>query len=314
MSTSQSPTPISSSHSSPTPSAAAAAAPWLARGALLTAAFSWGVIWYPYRLLEQAGLSGSLASWLTYLLAALLVLPFYFRQLRPPAGKWRMLLLMALVSGGTNLAYVLAVISGEVMRVMLLFYLAPLWTVLFARLILGERPGGLGYLVVALSLAGATVMLGGAEGGPPLPAGFAEWLGLLAGIGFALANVLTRRIGDIPLGTRSLWVFLGVMAASWWPALGGGGALPVLGTLSGMDWLLLWLTGLGLVVATLSVQYGLAHAPANQAVIILLTELIWAAASSWWLAGESMGPREWLGGAMIVAATLLTGKMEAKSG
>lgn len=312
MSTSQSPTPISSPHASPTPSAAGA--PWLARGALLTAAFSWGVIWYPYRLLEQAGLSGSLASWLTYLLATLLVLPFYFRQLRPPGGKWGLLLLMALVSGGTNLAYVLAVIHGQVMRVMLLFYLAPLWTLLFARLILGERPGGFGYLVIALSLAGAAVILGGEGGGPPLPAGFAEWLGLLAGIGFALANVLTRRIGDIPLGTRGLWVFLGVMLVSFWPALGKGEALPVLEALGGIDWLLLWLTGLGLVVATLSVQYGLGHAPANQAVIILLTELVWAAASSWWLAGESMGLREWLGGAMIVAATLLTGKMEAKSG
>lgn len=296
----------------PTPMPSTPGTPWPAQGALLAAAFSWGVIWYPYRLLEQAGISGSLATWLTYLLAGLMVLPFCIRRLWPPSGKWRLLLLMALVSGGTNLAYVLAVIHGEVMRVMLLFYLAPLWTLLFARLILGERPHGLGYLIIALSLAGAAVMLRGDQGGLPLPAVTAEWLGLLAGIGFALANVLTRRLGDIPLGTRSLWVFGGVMAVSCWPALGGGAAQPVLEALTGLDWLVLWLTGLGLVVATLSVQYGLAHLHANQAVILLLTELVWAATSSWWLAGETLGPREWLGGAMIVAATLLSGRLEER--
>jgi drug/metabolite transporter (DMT)-like permease len=43
-----------------------------------------------------------------------------------------MLLLIALVAGGCNLGYVLATVHGEVMRVLLLFYLAPLWTVLLA--------------------------------------------------------------------------------------------------------------------------------------------------------------------------------------
>jgi drug/metabolite transporter (DMT)-like permease len=288
--------------------------------ALLVAAFSWGVIWYPYRLLEVAGVSGSQASMVTYLMALALVLPAYRRQLWPAAGQWRLLLLMALVSGWTNLAYVLAVIHGEVLRVMLLFYLAPLWTVLFARLILAERPGGYGYLVIALSLAGALVMMHGGEGEWPLPANLAEWLGLGAGIGFALANVLTRRIGHIAVGTRTVWVFLGVVLVSLLTALGLDifrftGPVSIWHGLTGLDapgWLLAWATALGLVVATVTVQYGLARTPANQAIILLLTELIWAALSSWWLAGETMGNREWLGGGLIIAAALLSGKMEEK--
>jgi hypothetical protein len=116
---------------------------------------------------------------------------------------------MALSTGWTNLSYVLAVIHGEVMRVMLLFYLAPLWTVVFARLILGERAGGAGLAVIGLSLAGAMIMLYRGDG-LPLPASNAEWLGLSSGIGFALSNVITRKTREIPIETRSLWVFIGV--------------------------------------------------------------------------------------------------------
>ena len=42
--------------------------PGLAPASLLLAATTWGLLWYPYRLLEEVGLSGSLASLLTYCL------------------------------------------------------------------------------------------------------------------------------------------------------------------------------------------------------------------------------------------------------
>jgi drug/metabolite transporter (DMT)-like permease len=286
--------------------------PLLPGATLLVAAFTWGVIWYPYRLLEQAQVPGGLATLATYAAALALALPFFYRQTLAHRHRWRGLLLVALASGWTNLAYVLAVLQGEVMRVMLLFYLAPLWTILFARLILGERPHGMGYMVIVLSLAGAVTMLHTADGRLPLPGNAAEWLALSAGVGFALANVLSRHIRDVPIGARSLWVFAGVLAVAAFPVLSEGGMANTLAGLDAGGWGLILAIGLALVVATLSVQYGLAHTPAMQAIVILLTELVAAGLSSWWLAGEVMTAREWLGGAMIVAASLLSGKMEHK--
>ena len=67
-----------------------------------------------------------------------------------------------------------------------------------------------------------------------------------------------------------------------------------------------------MLVVNLVVQFGLTHTPANRAiVVIMLTEVGFAAISSWFLAGESLGPREWAGGAMIIAASLFTAKMDA---
>ena len=71
----------------------------------------------------------------------------------------------------------------------------------------------------------------------------------------------------------------------------------------------LLLLGVLLLVINLVVQYGLTHTAANQAIVIFLFELVVAALSSWLLAGETLGTRDWLGGAMIIAASLFSGNM-----
>jgi drug/metabolite transporter (DMT)-like permease len=281
---------------------------WLAPLALVVAATTWGLVWYPYRLLEQAGMTGSVASIITYLVALpplILMVSWRRAMVREERG---LLLALALVAGWTNLSYVLAVIHGEVVRVMLLFYLAPLWTIPFARFLLNEHASRNSWLVIVLALAGAWVMLAG-EGGVPLPHNLAEWLGLSSGIGFALSNVLTRRLKATPIAVRSLWVFAGVVAVSTLYASLEGNLAHVAPPLDPGGWWLVAGIAVALLLATFSVQYGLAHTPANQAVVILLAELVVAALSSRWLAGEQMDVNEWLGGAMIVAATLISVRM-----
>ena len=285
----------------------------LAPLALVVAASIWGVVWYPYRLLEEAGLSGSQSSLLTYLVALAVMLVFFPPRWPWPSGNRALLLVVALTAGWTNLAYVLAVIDGEIMRVLLLFYLAPLWTVLFSRLVLGERAGGWGILVMVMALAGAFVMLYHPGKAWPLPENAAEWLGLSAGVTYALSNVLARRIRDVPAPRRSIWIFAGVLLITWLPASGAGDMTVLLAGLAPSGWFLLVLTGLLLILATLTAQYGLAHTPANRAIVILLTELVAAAFFSWFWAGEVMSLQEWLGGALIVAASLFSGKMEGEN-
>ena len=106
---------------------------------LLLGAAIWGVAWYPYRLLEQAGMRGELSTTLAYSIALLIGLILFRRYLRiseilNPAGG--ILFWISFSAGWTGIAYVLGIIHGEVMRVLLLFYLAPLWTILFSRILL----------------------------------------------------------------------------------------------------------------------------------------------------------------------------------
>ena len=110
--------------------------------ALLSGAIVWGLIWYPYRLLAQAGIDGVTSSILTYLVALSLgLLAFAWRRAwRGVVPSW-WLVAIALAAGGCNIGYVLATLEGEVMRVLLLFYLSPPWTVLLAPPLLAGRLG-----------------------------------------------------------------------------------------------------------------------------------------------------------------------------
>jgi drug/metabolite transporter (DMT)-like permease len=58
---------------------------------------------------------------------------------------------------------------------------------------------------------------------------------------------------------------------------------------------------------SLAMQYGLSRMPANRAIVLLLVELPIAVLAAWLLAGEVPRLQDWVGGLLIVAATLVTG-------
>lgn len=277
--------------------------PALATFGLLFGATMWGIIWYPYRLLEQAGISGAYASLFTYAIAFAIGLVLFCRYWRGLGQAPLTLLLLALAAGWTNLAYVLAVIDGEVMRVMLLFYLSPLWTLVLARFLLHEHTGSRVYLVIGFSLGGAFVMLWEPAQGFPLPRNTAEWLALSSGIAFSVTNVLTRRSTQLSLPQKSLAVWGGVTLLALLFLVFSHGPVPDMAAIHASYWLWMLLLGIALVATTLLVQYGVTHTLAARAAVIFLFELVVAAVFAYLVANESLSIREMIGGAMIVAAT-----------
>ncbi len=277
---------------------------------ILSGALVWGLIWYPYRVLQETGVSGPLATLITYALAILcgaFMLPRVWREL-PKAGWWAAALVLS--AGWANLGYVLAMLHGEVMRVLLLFYLAPLWTILFSYWLLGERLNRYGYLVMALSCGGAVIMLWEPQGGLPLPQNLSEWTGLSAGMGFALSNVVSRRASHLSIEAKTYSVLLGTTLLAlpllWWQ-----GVTPVhLPEADMQAWLILGLLGVALCATGYAVQYGVTHLQSNRAVLLFLFELVIAAVSSYLLAGEVMHLRDWTGALLIVSASLLSEKMQ----
>jgi drug/metabolite transporter (DMT)-like permease len=276
---------------------------------VLSGALVWGLIWYPYRMLQEAGISGSLATLITFLLAmacGVSWLPRLWREL-PSVGWWGALLVVS--SGWSNFGYVLAMLHGDVMRVLLLFYLAPLWTVLLSYWLLGEKLNRYGYLVIALSVGGAVVMLWKPQHGWPLPQNLSEWLGLSAGLGFALSSVVSRRAKHMSLEAKSFSVWLGTAVLTvpllWYQ----GGVIDQLATISATHWLVLALLGLVICTVSYAVQYGLTNLPSNRAMLLFLFELVVAAVTSYFLAGEAMGLRDWIGATLIVSASLFSGRL-----
>ncbi len=276
---------------------------------VLSGALVWGLIWYPYRGLQDAGISGALATCITYLVAMLcgaFMLPRVWRE-RSTLGGWTLLLVLS--AGWANFGYVLAMLHGEVMRVLLLFYLAPVWTILFSFWLLGERLNRYGYLVIALSMCGAVVMLWEPGSGSPLPSTLSEWIGLSAGMGFALSNVVSRRAAHLSVEVKSYSLWLGTAALTLPFLLWQGGMFEQVSAISTQFWLEMVLMGVVLCAISFAVQYGVTHLPANRAVVLFLFELVVAAISSYLLAYEAMELSDWIGAAFIISASFLSGKL-----
>jgi drug/metabolite transporter (DMT)-like permease len=223
-----------------------------------------------------------------------------------------MLVVLGLSAGVSNVCYIIGVTEGEVMRITLLFYIAPVWTVPLAWIILGERLDWRGAATVILALAGAVVMLWRPDLGAPLPANRAEWLGLAAGVMFALSNVIVRKLDAVGPICKSLAIWAGVAFAGVVAAiLLGDSLVRNIASLTPSAWLITAAIVVGLILMSLCLQYGLTYTPATRAAVILLFELVVAGMASHVLTGERLRPQDWLGGSMIVGAGLLAAVMPA---
>ena len=270
---------------------------------ILFGAVCWGLIWYPYRILQEAGISGMASSFYTYVIAVGIFAVLLYKQWRAAINQPKSIIWLAIFAGWTNLSYVLAIIDGEVMRVMLLFYLSPLWTLVLAHFWLKERTNKRGVAVIILSLIGAFTMFW-QEGSLPLPNNHAEWLALSAGMGFAMTNVITRYASNLTLTAKCMAVWVGVLLMSLIFIVFQDAPFPNPIAMDVMNWLLMLIVALVLMGATLFVQYGITHIPVTKASVLFMFELVVAAVGSYFLTDEILSLREWFGGTLIIVAGL----------
>ena len=278
--------------------------------ALTFNALIWGTSWWPLRELSQRGLHPLWATAIIYAVAVAVIL-----ALRPNAlGQlWRTpaLWVLMLAAGATNAAFNWGMVIGDVVRVVLLFYLMPLWTVLLARLLLNEPITGRAGLRVLLALLGAAVVLwppGSGWSGVPWPRALPDWLGVFGGVAFALNNVMLRRESARPPQSLALAMFLGgaLVSAVLGALLAGVAVLPW-PPLPQLGWSGLVLTLAALFLAgNLALQYGAARLPANVTSVIMLTEVVFAAVSALALGGGELSGQLLLGGVLILLAALLS--------
>ncbi len=277
----------------------------LAALGLLVNAFIWGVSWWPFRQLESLGIHPLWATALVYLIGTAILLlarPSTWRSFREFPALW----VLMIAAGLTNVGFNWAVTVGDVVRVVLLFYLMPAWVVLLAWPILGERPnaGSLGRL--ALALAGVIIVLKTEASPWPWPGTLPDYLALMGGFSFALTNVMLRKLGSAPPAAGMLAMFAGgVLMAGLAAVLGMRvGLVSALPAVS-IDWAL-GVGGLSLMflVANFGLQYGAARLSANTGALIMLSEVVFASGSAVVLGAGTLTPRILLGGGLILLASI----------
>ena len=288
---------------------------WAVAGLLLNA-FVWGLSWWPFKQLEALGLHPLWATAIVYGLSFAAIALWIGRRRvhigwRQHTGLWWLLI----ASGLTNVGFNWAVTVGDVVRVVLLFYLMPAWSVLVAWWLLGDRPTPGALLRLLLALSGLVIVLHRPASPWPVPESLADVLALLGGLSFAVTNALLFKLKDTPESSRMLAMFGGgAFMAALTALLGSGSAVVVQSVLWQPGWIgpVLLLT-FAFLAGNIALQYGAARLPAHTTALVMLSEVVFASVSSVILGVSTWDLRTLLGGALILLAAVLSVVMPGRA-
>ncbi len=271
--------------------------------AILASTVLWGTWWIPLRRLDAIGVGSIWATGGGLLVPALALLPVLFIHRRRIAAGRAPLMLGAFFFAAALALYAEGLLRGHIARVILLFYLTPVWSTLLARAMLGQPITGRRMLTLALGLAGMLVILE-VDNASPLPRDAGEWLGLASGVVWGLAMVYAQRTPRHPVVDKTAlqFVFAALLFAALTAIPGGRDwSMRIDIDTAALAWLLAFAFAWNLPVVWLTFYGGGKIEPGRVAILLMMEVAIGIVTASLFTA-EPFGLREALGAALILGA------------
>lgn len=269
---------------------------------ILLGAVLWGFSWWPLKFFADAGLSGNLIGMTAYTVIGLVAIPILWKERQQWRSEAILLVLIGIFFGLANISFTTALMQGEVVRVMLLFYLLPAWGALGGVFLLGERLNRRRCVAITLSLMGVFVILGGSDV-LNKPFSTVDIIALASGLFLSATGVVNKMALKIPMASRCFIPFIFGPPMAFIGNYIAPTPMPEIGL---FVWILLvlfafiWLLG-----ATLLTTYGVSNMEASRASILQVMELFVAIVTAIWLGNEVLELKEYIGGALIITATIL---------
>ncbi len=262
----------------------------------------WGLSWIPLRFFSGLGIDGLALIFVVHSVLCCIFLPSVLVS-RCSQLNLKYLLGIAVAGGMGIFSFTYALIHGDVVRVMVLFYLLPIWGVIGGRVFLGERVSLRRWLCVLIALPGAFLILGGLEifSAPP---SWIDLLALISGISFAANNILFRGVGQLRLSMKLFAMFVGCSFITGGLIICGLESFPKSIEFNSWFYLLLY-TITGVLLANVGSQWAVERMEAGRSSIIIIVQLVAAVISATLIGGERLGGWEWLGCFMVISATIV---------
>jgi len=272
---------------------------------LLVASVLWGLTWLPLKHFGEHGVEGAVVTLFAHGTVGLLSLPLLVTRYALYRHRLREMAVLVFFGGLANISFAAAIVSGDVMRVMVLFYLLPAWGVLGGRFVLGERIDRHRALSLVFALGGALLVLGGPAvfSAPPT---FVDLLAVVSGFALAANNVIFRKLEDVAISTKVSAMFAGSLA--WAFAVVVFGLSPVPRGVDTAIWVEVVVFGLvWILLATAGTLYGVHHMEAGRASVLIIMELVTAVVSAAIIQRTLPDPMACVGGVLILLSASLEG-------
>jgi drug/metabolite transporter (DMT)-like permease len=265
-------------------------------------ATAFGVTIVVQRSLAKSGLPVTAALAVRFGIAGLALLAFLAATRKPllpvPGERVRALLLGVVGYAGEAALFYLALQRGSAAAVSLLFYAYPAVVTLLEIALRLQPPRRLAFAVVALSTAGAVLVVVTGDRVSITPAGVGY--SLAAATSFSVYLLLSQRlVPKSPPAVVGAHVATGASLA----LLTAGAALGALHVPAG-DLPLLALNGLATAVAFALLYLALSHLAAGAAAVVMTLEAFVAVVLAAAALGERIRPLQLAGGAAILAAAV----------
>jgi drug/metabolite transporter (DMT)-like permease len=266
---------------------------------------AWGLFWIPLRGMDRSGVTAAWATVLFYAIPLLLFVPWIIRNWRRIARCGWSLHFIGIATGTSLVFYSNAMLYTEVVRGLVLYYTTPIWSLLLARIVLGESITTPRVFAIVFGLAGMLVMFG-VDSGFPWPKNIGDWMALTGAMGWAVAAVLLRKDdGSRSMEICAVYFFYGVIAAVLL-ALS-----PMAGEIEAPDWSIIievlpWTIPIAIIVipGAYAAFWGAPHLNPGVVGLLMMTELSVGGITAAIWANEPLGVRELSGIALITLAGL----------
>lgn len=266
---------------------------------------AWGLFWIPLRGMDSAGVTDAWATVLFYGIPLVLFSPWIFRNWQRIARCGWQLHFIGIATGVSLAFYSNALLYTEVIRGLVLYYTTPVWSLLLARVVLGETITAPRVLAIAFGLTGMLVMFG-IDVGFPWPRNTGDWMALIGAMGWAVAAVLLRKDdGSRSMEICSVYFFYGVIAAIVMAIS------PMAGEIEMPDWsvvvdVLPWALPIAVIVipGAYAAFWGAPHLNPGVVGLLFMTELSVGGITAAIWANEPLGVRELTGIGLITLAGL----------
>ncbi len=270
----------------------------------------WGLFWIPLRYFDESGLQSLWAVAAINGFAALIGVPvaIWYGEFVRKNLVW--LLAIGIGMGTSNVLYFAGIILSDVVRVVFLFYLLPIWATLFSWLFFKVPISKTRLVAIAVAIPGIWLLLGG--GGWPIPKNIGDTFGLLSGMGWALGLAMIRGKPDLGSFATSaaglvsaliIALLLGVAINAMDPVLQP--AAPKFSVLAGLA---LPLAAFGIIVLWPTIYgqlWGAKFVAATTAALLTMSEIVVATISTTVMIGSELNVIAWFGGGLILLAILI---------
>ncbi len=283
---------------------------------VIVSCFFWGSYWIPLRYIDSDSNGSLWPIFFSFLLLSLLLLKPLVKTFYVIFNERNYFFFLGCLFAATGITfYSESLLRGEIAKVVVLFYLCPIWGTIFAKIFLGNKLTLKRLLSIILGIIGLEIMVG-IEKGIIFPTSVVEWIALSAGLSWALGMTLFHLAkstsGFEKTALTALIIPFVFLALCLVP---DGRTLEMPNQLISVNVIYLWMVLFAVVwllPSILLTYFSVEILDPGRINILLAFEVAVGFISASLLTKEIIGPREYLGALFVVSACFVDVLIKSK--